>query len=461
MKKRPLIILLFSFLLLVFQPLLSACSGSGRLNPMTPVTLTFWHVYGEQVDSPMNLLVQEFNETVGMKKGIIINVTRMSNASEIGEQLLAAQEGQPGVGSMPDLFLCYPGTASLLGPENLVDWSELFSQEELDSYVDAFVDEGILQNRLCVFPVCKSTRLLYVNGTEFDRFQRDTGISYSSLGTWDGFFRAAAQYHEWSGGKPFCAFDYLVQNVDLCARELGETQITQNGCYDCSDPVLRSTWKQFAGALIRGDIIISDLYANTQMMTGEVAAGAGSSAAILYFNDTVTYSDNTTEPMNLKVLPLPVSGDLEPDSVPLAPQTGCGLCALKTDAVKAEAASVFLHWLTESERNLDFAAQTGYFPVTEEAFQAINSYRFQDSSYRSVYNAIRAVKNTCQFVPLPSDSGFIENTNRLYDSLRSMQSALNERYLDGVDPDTLEAQTWEQFCSCLGSPQTAEEDQRS
>ena len=115
MKKRPLIILLFSFLLLVFQPLLSACSGSGRLNPMTPVTLTFWHVYGEQVDSPMNLLVQEFNETVGMKKGIIINVTRMSNASEIGEQLLAAQEGQPGVGSMPDLFCATPGTASLLG----------------------------------------------------------------------------------------------------------------------------------------------------------------------------------------------------------------------------------------------------------------------------------------------------------------------------------------------------------
>ena len=39
-----------------------------------------------------------------------------------------------------------------------------------------------------------------------------------------------------------------------------------------------------------------------------------------------------------------------------------------------------------------------------------------------------------------------------------MQSALNERYLDGVDPDTLEAQTWEQFCSCLGSPQTAGSD---
>ena len=453
MKKHSIFSLLLTMLLLIGQPLLSACSGGSSLNPSDPVTLTFWHVYGEQVGSPMNLLVQQFNETIGMKKGIVINVTRMSNASEIGEQLLAAQEGKPGAGTMPDLFLCYPGTASLLGPENLVDWSDFFSPEELDSYVDAFVDEGILQNRLCVFPVCKSTRLLYVNGTEFERFQEDTGITYSSLRTWDGFFRTAAKYREWSKGKPFCAFDYLVQNVDLTAREMGGTQIIKNGCYDCSDPVLRSSWKLFADALIRGDIIVSDLYANTQMMTGEVPAGTGSSAAILYFNDIVTYSDNTTEPMNLKVLPLPVSDRPEAASAPLAPQTGCGICALKTDSLKAEAASVFVHWLTESERNLDFAAKTGYFPVTEEAFQAIDSYRFQSPSYRSVYNAIRVVKNTCHFVPLPSDSGFIEKTNHLYDTLRSMQTSLNKRYLDGEDPDTLELETWEQFCSCLGHPE--------
>jgi hypothetical protein len=34
-----------------------------------------------------------------------------------------------------------------------------------------------------------------------------------------------------------------------------------------------------------------------------------------------------------------------------------------------------------------------------------------------------------------------------------MQTSLNKRYLDGEDPDTLELETWEQFCSCLGSPE--------
>lgn len=442
----------YLIIVLLASQILSSCSGTSGLNPSDPVTLTFWHVYGEQVDSPMNLLVQEFNETVGKKNGIIINVTRMSNASDIGEQLLSARSGEPGSGALPDLFLCYPGTASLLGPENLTDWSEYFPEDELDSFVDAFVEEGKVQGRFCVFPLCKSTRLLYVNGTEFDRFSAGTGVTDDALRTWNGFFDTAKRYREWSGGRPFCAFDYLVQNVDLCARERGETGLIEDGSYDCADPVLRDTWKQFADALVRGDIIVSDLYANTQMMTGEVPAGAGSSAAILYFNDTVTYSDNTREPMNLRAFPLPAS-DLPESSTPLAPQTGCGVCALKTDRVRGDAASIFLHWLTKSERNLEFAAKTGYIPVTDEAFDAIDRYQFQDASYRTVYDAILTVKKSRRFVPLPSESGYIEKTNQLYDILRSEQSSLTASYLAGADPDALESGTWEQFCSCLGRPE--------
>ena len=64
MKKR-----LFSLLLvsaLVFT--LSGCREKFLLRESDPVTLNFWHVYGEQSGSPMDLLVQEFNRTVGQKK---------------------------------------------------------------------------------------------------------------------------------------------------------------------------------------------------------------------------------------------------------------------------------------------------------------------------------------------------------------------------------------------------------
>ena len=53
MKKR-----LFSLLLvsaLVFT--LSGCREKSLLRESDPVTLNFWHVYGEQSGSPMDLLV--------------------------------------------------------------------------------------------------------------------------------------------------------------------------------------------------------------------------------------------------------------------------------------------------------------------------------------------------------------------------------------------------------------------
>ena len=88
---------------------------------------------------------------------------------------------------MPDLFFCHNNNAQELGAENLLDWSTLFTQEELEAYVPAFLEDGMVDGRLSVFPVSKSTHLLFVAGTRFDRFAADTGVSYDDLATWEGF----------------------------------------------------------------------------------------------------------------------------------------------------------------------------------------------------------------------------------------------------------------------------------
>ena len=55
------------FFILVFSlAILVGCNNNDSLlNPTRPVTLTMWHVYGEQADSPMNRFVEKFNRTVG------------------------------------------------------------------------------------------------------------------------------------------------------------------------------------------------------------------------------------------------------------------------------------------------------------------------------------------------------------------------------------------------------------
>ena len=432
--------LYFLSVLLVLIFCLTGCSKKTELDSKKPVSLTLWHVYGEQADSPMNRLVSEFNQTVGQEKGIIIDVTLMSNAAQIGGKLSDAQSEKPGVPSMPDLFFCHRSDTLALGPENLINWKDLFSNEELDQYIPEFLEDGMNGDALNIFPVSKSTQMLFLCGSVFDRFLANTGVTYDSLSTWDGFFQTAEKYYNWSGGKPFCALDYPIRSVELNALEKGAENIyTDDGWYDFSNPVFRDSWMAFAASLAKGHIVVSDLYSNTQIMTGEVAAGIGSSASILYYNDMVTYPDNSSEPMELQVLPIPKAEGSEL----LATQAGVGLCAYKTTSQKAEAASVFARWLTESERNLDFCVQTGYFPVNKGSFEEISHYNFPSDAYRNLYNALETVHNTGKMLQEPSFPGYYAKVNALYDDLREMQPSLPRRFQQGEPIDDLTEETWQ------------------
>ena len=410
-------------------------SGCGREKKPEPVNLTLWHVYGEQADSPMDKLVEEFNSTVGKDEGIIINVTSNSNAYAVGQELLDAQSGKAGAKEMPDLFFCHASNASALGVDNLVNWNDFFTEKELSRYIPDFVNEGIIDDKLSVFPISKSTHLIFINGSMFDRFSEETGVTYDQLAAWDGFFDAAEKFYSWSGGKPFCAMDYLLRAVELSLLEKNpEAELyDSNEWYAQDNAEFKNEWQRFASSIVKGHIIVSDLYSNTQIMTGETACGIGSSAAILYYNDTVTYPDNTSEPMNLKVLPLPGN-----DGAPLlATQAGVGLCAAKTTNEKAEAAAVFAKYLTESERNLKFVTDAGYMPVTTDAFAAMADFSFQNESYKNLYAALNTMVENYTFLKEPSFENYYPNVQKLYDMIRSNQKLWAERFSKGESTETL------------------------
>ena len=440
MKKMLVLLLALTFALLCF----SGCSEKSLLDPDEPVTLTLWHTYGEQADSPMNRLVSEFNKTVGKEKGIVISVKLMSSAVKIGGQLAEAQSGAPGALDMPDLFFCHNSDAEKLGAKNLLDWNGYFTNEERAGFVPDFLADGMIDERLVIFPVSKSTHVLYINKREFSRFAAATGATYSDLATWDGFFRTAEKYYEYSG-KPFCAFDYVQRAVELNAIEKGAKpeELYKDGYYDFDNATLKASYMQFAKALAKGHIMIAELYSNTHVMTGDVPCGAGSSAGVMYYNDTVTYPDNTSEPLDLKILPLPQNENCPK----YAMQAGVGLCAYRTTNQKAEAASVFAHWLTDGERNLSFVAETGYMPVRNDAYQSLKSYSFRKESYKELYSALTEIRNTQTFLREPSFVGYYNKVNTLFAELRRAQTTMPERVKNGESADALAGELWELFSS--------------
>lgn len=439
MKKTLALILAATFTLFC----LSGCGKQSLLNPRDPVVLTMWHTYGEQTDSPMNRLIDEFNSTVGRKRGVIIKTTLMTVAAKISDRLSEAQSGAAGTVPLPDLFFCHNNDAAAFGADKLLDWSEYFSPSEISAFVPDFLADGKVEGRLSVLPVSKSTHVLYLSGSEFDRFSASTGVTYESLATWDGFFSAAEKYYVYSGGKPFCAFDYLLRAVELYAVSNGADvdSFYKDGWYDFSCEALKSAYLRFAEAIAKGHIVVADMYSNTQVMTGETPAGMGSSAGILYYNDTVTYPDNTSEPMKLKVRPMPYADITKK----VATQAGVGLCAVRTDDKKAEAASVFAHWLTEGARNLDFVSETGYMPVTAEAYAKLGEHDFRDEGYRNLYDVLNTVKNEYTLLREPAYTGYYGKVNGLYAEIRKVQSSLPMRVKDGENAAAIAAELWGLF----------------
>lgn len=370
MKFRAALIIGFAFMLMF----LTACKDEYGLDPKEPTVLNLWHNYGGQMKETMDGLVDEFNETVGADKGIIINVTSISSSEAIHEKLTMIANGEPGAPELPDISTANPKTALMLADKDLlVDLRQWFTEEELSDYIPRFVEEGTLgTEKLYIFPTAKSTEVLFINQTLFDRFAMETGASYEDLTTFEGIADTAERYYNWTDdktpgiahdGKAFYHADSLFNLTLIGCRQLG-TDFIAGENLDVSSQAFQKIWHYYMDSAVKGYFTIYDGYASELAKTGDIVCSTGSTAGVLFFDPLVTYPDNHTEPFKLKILPYPTFRGGEK----IAIQRGCGMIVTESTKAKNYAAAVFLKWFTSPENNLKFAAPTGYLPVTKSAY---------------------------------------------------------------------------------------------
>lgn len=400
-----------------------------------PVVLTFWQVYGGQTDSPMNTLVDRFNQSVGREKGITVNITSISTVDDIHSSLIASVKKHPGAGKLPDLFIAYPKTILTMGAECMVDWKDYLTEAQLKEFVPAFLAEGEIDGRQVLLPVAKSSSALYINATIFDQFSRETGIRYEDLSTWEGMFQAAKRYHQWSGGKTFFKYDDWMHYSMINTTALGGT-FFENKHINFQDSTFKQVWGKLLASAVSGEVSLLGGYATTAMMTGEIVCGIESTAAVLYYKDTVTFPDNTTTPLRLKIFPVPIFEG----SKRVAIQRGAALAMIKSTPEKERAAAVFAEWITKPENNVPFVMAAGYFPVKEVAYQNFlgkHDFQFQSESYRELYAAIQKIHAEYEFYIPP----YFEGYGELEKAFVTAQSDLFKKYLDKIDEERLSSPT--------------------
>lgn len=387
-------IIVFSLVfILIFS--LAGCKNDHGLDPDQPVTLTLWHNYGGQMKDTMDSMVDEFNETVGKEKGIIINVTSISSSDALHEKLLMIANGDSGAPEMPDITTANPKTAVVLADKGLLcDLNTQFSKEEQSAYVPRFLEEGRMKtDHLYIFPIAKSTEAIFLNKTAFDRFAQDTGVQYEDLSTFEGIARVASLYYTWTDaqtpdipndGKTFYHSDSLFNLTLVGCKQLG-TDLMKDNQLDESSPAYHKVRNFYLDSAAKGHFAIFDGYASDLMKTGEIICSTGSTAGVLFFDQVVTYPDNTSESVELMILPYPVFEGGEKVAV----QRGSGMIVAKSDETKEYAAGIFLKWFSNPENNLRFVASTGYLPVTTEAFGEVMTKEIEKIKDKNIQSLLK------------------------------------------------------------------------
>ena len=429
MKKAIALILALVFLL----GCLSGCGGTSPLNPKEPVTLTMWHNYGGDMQQAMDYLIDQFNSTVGKEQGIVIDVTAISSSSELDKSLTMIVNGDPGAPDMPDIFTGYPKLAILFQEKGLLaNLDNYFTEDELSAYVEAFVEEGRLSDGgLYVFPIAKSTEVLYVNQTLFDRFAAATGVSADMLSTFEGIAELSEMYYEWSGGKQFYAADSWFNFAEVGMAQLGDS-IFDGEALSLDGDNFTHIFETVYAPAVEGGIAIYDGYSSDLSKTGDLVCSTGSSAGILFYGDTITYADGTVENVEYSILPYPVFEN----GTKTALQRGGGLMVAKSEEKKEYAAGVFIKWLTAPEQNMSFVANTGYLPVTRQAFEeelGIHMDTVEDPRIRKMLTSVLSMYEDYRFFTAPTYTSFDSDSDAFEERFKEVLSEHRNRYMEGID----------------------------
>ena len=355
----------------------SGCDAKKSKKEVTDITV--WNYYnGDQLES-FNRLVSTFNETIGKEKGIRVTGSSQGTVNDLEANVMDAAEGKVGSAEMPTM-------------------------DEQAAFVPGYITEGDFDGSgsIKIFPVAKSTELMFFNDTDWQRFSKETFVRYGALSTMEGVTAVAEQYYNWSGGRALFGRDAMANYMIVGAKQLGcEIFEVHNGkmTLHFDHDVVRKLWDNYYVPFVKGYFAANGRFRSDDVKTGALLGCVGSCASATFFPKQVMPGDNQVHDIEMKVLPAPRFAGSEKVAV----QQGAGMVVTTGTEAEINGAVTFLKWFTEPQNNIEFSVESGYLPVTTAAndMDAIRASGLEltDNMEQTLSGAVKTVRENELYTP--------------------------------------------------------------
>ncbi|MCL2604868.1 MAG: extracellular solute-binding protein [Defluviitaleaceae bacterium] len=351
----------------------SGCSrGSGpRLDPANPVTITLWHFYAGAILTAFDAIVRDFNETVGMERGIIVETVSFGNVSELEAAVIASARNEAGSMDLPNVFAAFPDTTYVLQELGLLsNLDNYFTPEQQAEYYGPFIDRGRMgkNGELRIFPSAQATEVLMINETDWRPFADKHGFTDADLATMEGIAHVAEVYYHYTGGKAFFGRDQFANFMIIGSMQFGTEIFEVNdgrATINLNPTVMRRFWDYYYTPFVSGYFNAQGRFRSDEVRVGELLAYVGSNTSAVFFPQEVR-EDGETRPITGRALPPPIFADGDAMLI----QQGAGMVVTLDTPEKQYASLIFLRWFTEPHNNLRFSALTAYLPVRVASMDA-------------------------------------------------------------------------------------------
>lgn len=358
---------------------LGGCGNNSPLDAKNPVSIDVWTYYNGDQLTAFDALVEEFNETVGKEKGIVVKGYSQGSVNDLESNVLAAVQGEVGADEVPNIFAAYADTAYAVDQMGqVVDLKEYLNKEEIDAYIDSYIKEGDFAGtgEIKIFPTAKSTEIFVLNKTDWDKFAAAEGADYTDLADMESLVKTAQRYYEWTDaqtpdipndGRALFGRDAMANYMLIGSMQLGTElfQVTDGKMTLHFDKeTVRKLWDSYYIPFVKGYYAATGRFRSDDIKTGNIIAFIGSSSGVSFLPESVNISDTQSYPIEIEILPCPqfLGGESK-----YAVQQGAGMVVTKGTEAEIYASVEFLKWFTADTRNIQFSVNSGYLPVTKTA----------------------------------------------------------------------------------------------